>query len=158
MKIASLLLYFTVGFSVVSCNESKTSTAEPTPNADTTQTVAIVDSTQITAESPYAADWENFKSALLAKDVQKVAAFFQSDNLDAEQVIQAFHEDFVLPVLQKTTFADLRKEEMDGQHYLLFYAEITGTDEEGAEVGSSYSFYFQETEKGLQLVYYIAAG
>lgn len=158
MKVASLLLYFTLGFSVVSCNDSKTATAEPIPDADTTQTVAVVDSTQITAESPYAADWENFKSALLAKDVQKVAAFFQSDNLDAEQVIQAFHEDFVLPVLQKTTFTDLKVENQDGVNYLLFYAEITGMDEEGAEVGSSYSFYFEETEKGLQLVYYIAAG
>jgi hypothetical protein len=152
MKHNILFILFSF-VALASCNETKTNTnTENEVEVKTTEPEIEVLSVN------YEQDWELFKEAIIAKDIQKVAAYFESDNLDAEQVIFSFHEDYVLPKFKSSTLNDLKTENIEGLEYLVFYAEITGLDDEGYEVGSSYSFYFSKGEKGLQLVYYIAAG
>ena len=106
----------------------------------------------------YDTDWENIKEAILKKDVKGLAAYAESDSIDAELIIDSFHADQeYLDQLRKASFEDLTVEQGD-RDLLEFSVNVSGSDEEGNEYECGLYLYFYQGEPSLQLVNFLAAG
>lgn len=151
--------------SEVTENDSNSTTSnevvETTNEEDLPEEVAVEtpdNSDEIQSKYNYDQDWELIKEAILNKDIQGVGAWAASDEVDSEYLIMGASEEFVIEALKKTSYSDLRVEEGEDEVYLVFYAEELGTDEEGNEVGTSFSIYLKQGDPNLLVEYYIAAG
>ena len=165
MKITLYSLLMASTLSMTACGEAKETEAtsnhessEASKDTTTIEVAADENPDEIVSKYNYDKDWEMIKEAILKKDIPGLGAWAGSDDFDAEMFIQMAQEDFVQAALKTVKYDDLRIEEMDGEVYLVFYAEITGMDEEGYEVGSSISLYMLQGDPSLQLQYFIAAG
>jgi len=114
--------------------------------------------TEIVSKYQYDKDWEIIKEAILDQDIAGLGAWAGSDDFDAEMFIMMAQEDWVIEALNNTSYDDLQVEDMEDGVYLVFYAEITGTDDEGYEVGSSLMLYMSQGDPSLMVEYFMAAG
>ena len=65
---------------------------------------------------------------------------------------------FVLKIMDETEQDGLEAVEMEGVSYLKFYAEDVGIDEFGYDYATAVTLYFIQTDHGLLLDRYSAAG
>lgn len=117
-----------------------------------------VNNNEIASKYNYDKDWELIKEAILSKDIPGVGNWAASDEVDAEYLIQGASESFVIEALKKTSYKDLKVDSSGDEVYLVFYAEELDKDEEGNEVGTSFSIYLKQGDPSLLVAYYIAAG
>ncbi len=152
MKImtAKILILATMFFLMVSCGETK----KPL-NTTTTPTEVLTEEAK--PINSYEKEWETFKKAVLTKDIKGISAFASSDAVDAEALLEALSGENFLDTLKETSFNDLTVTKSEQGESLEFHAEVTGTDDEGNEVGSGVTIYFSKG-KHLELDYFIAAG
>ena len=107
----------------------------------------------------YDTDWENIKEAILKKDIKGLAAYAESDAIDAELIIDSFHADAeYIEQLRKATFKDLAVDDQGDRVLLVLSVNVSGSDEDGNEYESGLYLYFYQGEPSLQLVNFLAAG
>lgn len=171
MKMKKLLLpVFVLAIAFNSCSESEgaedgnkdTQSEEQTKTDDATSENEEVDpksvEEEIQSKYAYDQDWEMIKEAIINQDIPGLGAWAGSDAFDSELFIGMAQEDWVMEALKNTTYDDLLVEDMEDGVYLVFYAEITGVDDEGTEYGSSISLYMSQGDPSLLVEYFIAAG
>ena len=142
--------------------KNNTISVEPTPSQieNTTDTTEVVTTQDKEPESKYHydQDWEIFKTAVLTKDIQGMAAFASSDEIDSEALLNSFSDESFLKKLNSTTYNELTTEEQGDHTYLVFTAIASGSDEEDNEYESGIYLYFTQGETSLLLDYYLLAG
>ena len=159
----SIILGGIVFFGACSEEKNNTETAESSVTSKDTVTAviedeALVNENEIVSKYNYDKDWELIKKAILAKDFQELSAWARTDEFDAEMFIEMAQEDYFVEALKKTTYNDLRVEEMNGEMYLIFNASVTEIGEDGTEYGSGIALYLYQGDPSLMLEYFIAAG
>jgi hypothetical protein len=141
---------------LISCTEATIT------DPDSSEIVEIEDEAIIEEEEDdmaiYAKDWEKFKTAVANNDMKGVSAFASSDEVDAETLLMVLSVEPYISALAGTKFEDMKVNNLDEGRAFEFYAEETGVDDEGNEVGSSVTIYFTLGDNGLELDYFIAAG
>lgn len=160
-----VLTLFTISLGLHSCAESDGNNheGESSEAATVSNDDVITDETdqpeeEIVSKYAYDKDWEMIKEAIINKDIPGLGAWAGSDAFDAEMFIGMAQEDWVMDALKATSYDDLKTEEMEDGVYLVFYAEITGMDDEGNEYGSSITLYMSQGDPNLMVEYFIAAG
>lgn len=120
-----------------------------------------------TAPKPtgYAADFEQFKSAVLNKDKEALQAMIKDTlgpGITPEDVLQNIgylDQKAVQNELTETKYEDLLDTELSNTVVKDFTLEEKFTTTEGEqEVGMALNFYFLETKAGLKLIYMITPG
>ncbi len=148
---------------LLSCNNDVPVTDKTTPTVLTTIDSTTIGSKTIQPEEVesryhFDQDWEIFKTAVLTKDIKGVAAFAGSDEIDSEALLQSLSDPDILKKLESTTYSELTSETQGEFIYLVFSAEISGSDGDGNEYESGIYLYFSQGETSLILDYYLAAG
>lgn len=158
MKKAVYTVLFASSMAIVSCGAAaevkptETNVAVPETNEEIAGEEAIV------SKYNYDKDWESIKKAILAKDISELDLWINGTQVDAESIIDNCDIDFVKAALKKSTYADLEPLEMDGEIFLVFFVGDFGKDEEGAEVGSSFTIYMSQGDPYLRIEHILAAG
>lgn len=100
-------------------------------------------------------DWKTIKKAILEKDVKKLAGFASNDALDAQALINdAAAHSFIHDVLKTYDFEHLKKEEIEGQKFLVFEAHMAQSDGESASA-RVYKIYLSENDGHLLIDFYV---
>lgn len=102
--------------------------------------------------------WETFKAAIYSKDEEKLKQHCSDNIHDYEGLFFMLNELYVRKAMDEMSQSDLEMVEENGVTYLKFYAEDIEIDEDGYEYGSAVTLYFIQTESGLILDKYSAAG
>ena len=137
------------------CSTATSTNSDDTNGAATQEETANVQPK--VAAVDYAKDWEDFKAAVIKKDLKGVEKFFKNDELSAQGLVDLVFPD-VEAALKKTTYSDLKDGDYDGTPVIQFIYEESGMDEEGNEMGMAIYFYFTKPAEGLRMIAYSAAG
>lgn len=102
--------------------------------------------------------WQAFKAAVKSKNEAQLKAHCTEIITDFQALLFMLNELYVMRKMDEMRYSELETIEIDGEAYLQFYAEEIGVDEFGYEYGTSVTLHFIETENGLFLDRYSAAG
>lgn len=100
-------------------------------------------------------DWNSIKQAILAKDVKSLGGFASNDAVDTDALIKdAAAHSFIHDVLKTYDFEHLKKEEIEGQKFLVFEAHMAQSDGETSSA-RVFKIYLSENDGHLLIDFYV---
>jgi hypothetical protein len=109
-------------------------------------------------KSLFEQDWETFKKSVLDKNIQGIAAFASSDEIDSETLLTYLSDEEILKQLKLTSFNNLTSEIQGESNYLVFSVLLNEFDDDGNQYESGIYLYFIKSDTNLMLDYYLIAG
>lgn len=108
-------------------------------------------------ENKYESDWKLFQKSIATNDYGAIEKMMAIEGTNFESISYAF-DDSLKKKLAATPYDKLEESDFEGIPVKEFSFEESSINDEGHEVGSAIFLYFQETESGLKLVNFLAAG
>lgn len=149
-----LLYLITIAFALLSCQ-----TGNPDEQMELQKGSDVIEKESV---NNYYQDWEDFRSAVIAKDKESVLFFALKSDQSLKDILEMSYDyifdDQMIENIENMTYDDLGIVENDEQKKVLIIYYPSGSEMNIEDSQSSTHLFFEERPEGLRIVNFIAAG